>query len=150
MRLFTQRLFWIIAVALVVLPTLAGGGDDLKLKAVLIWGCNDPMPKDENLQAVEGELAEALTDIFKWKHYYEVKDSKKEAKVRTNGTHKFVLSDKCTVEVKNMGKTYEAKLFGEGKLLATKSQPSTPGLWNTLAGPTKDKNAWFVVLTPKQ
>lgn len=139
---------WIFLASLLLFPlaTQAGGGD-LNLKATLIWGCDDPMPKDPNIKPVPADVAEGFQKLLKWKHYYEVKSQ--EAKLDDKGMHKFVLSDKCTVEVANQGKNFEAKLLGEGKLLTTQTFPSEKGHRRVLAGPDKNKTAWFVVLMPQ-
>ena len=126
--------------------TTAFAGNDLAIKATLIWGCDEEKPNDPKLKAVSPELAKRLKGIFKWKHYFEVKNES--AKIADKNAKKFVLSDKCTVEVKNDGKSYNAKLFGEGKLLKAIDQPVKPGEDMVLAGDDpKNMTAWFVILT---
>lgn len=138
---------WILLASLLLLPVAAkAGGGDLKIKATLVWGCNDPMPKADDIKPVSADLAKRLSGIFKWKHYYYVDKGQQEAKVAENRQHKFVLSPKCTVDVKNMGKTFEAKLHGEGKLLKTLTVPAKSSEDQVLAGDGKDNDAWFVIL----
>lgn len=147
MRSLSWKSLCLIAATLLSFSAFAGGGD-LKMQATLIWGCDDPMPKDQKIKPVSGEIAAEFAKIFKWKHYYEVKTE--EAKISDKGTQKFVLSDKCTVELTNQGGKFEAKLFGEGKLLKTLTFPVEHGKHSVLAGDDKNATAWFVILTPKQ
>ena len=135
---------------MVVTFTAHAGGGDLKMKATLVWGCDDPMPKADNIRPVTGDLAKKLGGIFKWKHYYYIDKGQQEAKIPEKGEHKFVLSDKCTVKVKNDGKNFTAKLHGEGKLLKTLNIPAKAGEETVLAGDDENKTAWFVILTPKK
>jgi len=122
----------------------ASAGNDLKMRATLIWGCDQEKPTDPKIKPVSPELAKRLSGVFKWKHYFEVKTE--EAAIQEKSVKKFILSDKCTVEVRNDGKMYNAKLFGEGKLLKTLDQAAKAEV--TLAGDDKDMTAWFVIMTP--
>src|SRR5438552_667503 len=102
--------------------TAFAASTDLAMKATLIWGCDEEKPADPKIKPVSPELAKRLKGIFKWKHYFEVKTET--ARVEDKKTKDFVLSDKCTVKVKNdAAKAFEAKLFGEGKMLKTLNQP---------------------------
>jgi hypothetical protein len=125
--------------------TTKAAANDLTMRATLIWGCDEEKPADPKIKPVSPELAKRLRGIFKWKHYFEVKTE--DAKIQEKGLKKFVLSDKCTVEVRNDGKSYNAKLFGEGKLLKDLSQGSKADL--VLAGDDKNMTAWFVMMTPQ-
>jgi hypothetical protein len=137
---------WAFLCLFVGLVTGAAQANDLNMKATLIWGCDEEKPADPKIKPVSPELAKRLKGIFKWKHYFEVKNET--AKIADKGNKKFVLSDKCTVEIKNDGKTYNAKLFGEGKLLKAIDQP-LKGEDVVLAGDDKNATAWFVTLTPQ-
>lgn len=139
---------WVCLCLLLGAPMSTFAGNDLAIKATLIWGCDDEKPTDPKIKPVSPELAKRLKGIFKWKHYFEVKSEA--AKVPDKATKKFVLSDKCTVEVKNEGKSCNAKFFGEGKLLKAIDQPLKPGEDIVLAGDDpKNMTAWFVILTPQ-
>lgn len=140
-------LFWWFSLCLLLGVTTAARGAELPMKATLIWGCDEEKPADPKIKPVSPELAKRLRGIFKWKHYFEVKTEN--AKVADKGGKQFVLSDKCTVEVKNNGKTYNAKLYGEKKLLKELDQPIKPGEDLVLAGDDKNMTAWFVILTPQ-
>jgi hypothetical protein len=136
---------WVCLCLFLGASTTTLAANDLNMRATLIWGCDEEKPSDPKIKPVSPELAKRLRGIFKWKHYFEVKSE--DAKIVGGGMKKFVLSNKCTVDVKNDGKTYEAKLYGEGKLLKTINQPMKAGEPDTvLAGDIKDATAWFVVL----
>jgi hypothetical protein len=138
---------WLCLCLFLGLTTASASANELGMKATLIWGCDEEKPADPKIKPVSPELAKRLRGIFKWKHYFEVKTES--AKIADKAVKKFVLSDKCTVEVKNDGKTYNAKLFGEGKLLKAIDQPVKAGEDMVLAGDDKNMTAWFVILTPQ-
>jgi hypothetical protein len=139
---------WVFVCVIAGLTAGSAQAHDLNMKATLIWGCDEAEPPaDKKLKAVSPELAKKLKGIFKWKHYFEVKNES--AKIQEKATKKFVLSDKCTVEVKNDGKTYNAKLFGEGKLLKAIDQPVKQEDMVLAGDDPKNMSAWFVILTPQ-
>jgi hypothetical protein len=140
---------WAFLCLLVGLVTGAAQANDLNMKATLIWGCDEEKPADPKIKPVSPELAKRLKGIFKWKHYFEVKTDT--AKIADKATKDFVLSDKCTVKVRNDGgKAFNAKLLGEGKQLKAIDQLSIkPGEDLVLAGDDKNMTAWFVILTPQ-
>jgi len=119
---------------------------ELNMSATLIWGTDEEKPNDPKIKPVSPEVAKRLKGIFKWKYYFIVKTES--AGLAEKAVKKFVLSDKCTVEVRNDVKTYQAKLFGETKLLKTIDQPVKVGEDTVLAGDDKNSTAWFVILTP--
>jgi len=143
-----RTLAWLTICIVALSAPGAFAGDNLKLHAKLIWGCDDDMPTDPGIKPVSPEVATQLKGIFKWKHYYVVTNMT--AKIPDKGAQKLVLSKKCTVEVKNDAHTYKAKLFGEGKLLKEVDQKKVAGENLVLAGGDKNATAWFVILTPQE
>src|ERR1041385_5898850 len=144
----TLLLPWLCLCLVLGLTTRAAAAGELNVKATLIWGTDEEKPADPKIKPVSPELAKRLRGIFKWKHYFEVKTDT--AKIADKATKDFVLSDKCTVKVKNdSAKAFNAKLFGEGKLLKTLDQPVKPGVDMVLAGDDQNATAWFVILTPQ-
>lgn len=119
------------------------------MRATLIWGCDDENPKDQTIKPVDAEMSKRLHGIFKWKHYFIVTNMT--AVVPEKMSKKMVLSKKCEVEVqnKNATKSYQAKLYGENKLLKELEQPIKLGEDLVLAGDDKNATAWFVILTPQ-
>ena len=107
------RLGWVMLAMFFALGATQANG--LKTSAVLIWGANEEVSPDPKMKPVEANLAKELADTFKWKHYFEVR--RKEASIPEGTTNKFVMSDKCTVEVKNLGtNAISVVLIGDGKL----------------------------------
>ena len=143
----TLLLPWLCLNLLLGASANAFAGEELGMKATLIWGCDEEKPSDPKIKPVSPEMAKRLKGIFKWKHYFEVKNES--AKIQEKATKKFVLSDKCTVEVKNDGKTYNAKLFGEGKLLKALDQADKQVDMVLAGDDPKNMTAWFVILTPQ-
>lgn len=115
--------------------------------AQLVWGTNGEKPKDKPLKDVEPKLQDGLRGIFKWKNYYEV--SHKSLSVPKDGAQKVKLSDKCEIQVQDVGSSrIEIRLFGEGVLVVKKIQSVVPGEPIVLGGFDKNDTAWFVVVTP--
>jgi len=118
---------------------------ELKFEVKLIWGTNGEKPPDKNLKEVEPRIKEALKRPFKWENYFEV--TQKQLSVGSKMTQRVRLSDKCEVEVQNLGNSsVRIKLLGEGKCVDTRTVPITPGKLITIAGEDKNDTAWFVVL----
>lgn len=145
----TLLLPWLCLCLLLGASANANAGNELGMKATLIWGCDEEKPDDPKIKPVAPEMAKRLKGIFKWKHYFEVKTAT--ATIPDKATHDFVLSEKCTVKVKNdhAKSSYNAQLFGEKKLLKAIDQPAKPGEDMVLAGDDKNATAWFVILTPQ-
>src|SRR5438477_11563314 len=77
-------------------------GSVLKLEAQLIWGTNDPQSPDPKHKPVESAVKKKLNDLpLKWTNYFEV--NRKAFEVPLNGTTKAPLSEKCSLDVKNLG-----------------------------------------------
>jgi len=126
----------------------AGAPAELAFQAQLIWGTNGDKPADKPLKEVDAKLQESLKKIFKWKNYYEVK----RAAVTTGKDSKKVkLSDKCEIQVQDLGASrVEVRLFGEGNLVTKSTQPLVSGEPIVLGGFSKNDTAWFIVLTPSK
>lgn len=113
----------------------------------LIWGTNGDKPKDQPLKDVDAKLEKKLKGVFKWKNYFEVNN--KPLSVPKETAQRLKLSDKCDIEVEDLGGSRaEVRLYGEGTLVVKKAQTVVPGEMIVLAGNSKDDTAWFVVLTP--
>jgi hypothetical protein len=127
--------------------TLAAG--EAKFDVQLIWGTAGEKPKDQPLKEVDSKLQERFKGIFKWKNYYEV--NRKPLSVPKAGSQKLKLSDKCEIQVQDVGSPrFEFRLFGEGNLVVKKVQSVVPGEAIVLAGDSKNDTAWFVVLSPSK
>ncbi|MBM3832752.1 MAG: hypothetical protein FJ403_05660 [Verrucomicrobia bacterium] len=150
---FAPRLF-LLCLAL-GLATQAVNADELKLRVQLVWGTNekDAQKRDPSLKEVDPKLAERLKKVFKWEHYYVVKNKQTDALpnpvvIRAGKPEKLPLSEKCEIEIKNLGfPMLEVKLFGQGVLVKTVKQPVSPD--DLIIGGDESKNdtAWFVVIS---
>ena len=149
-----QRAVAFTAALLVLAASLlsAGAGsaakdEAVKLRVQLIWGSNDDSSPNPNHKEVDSALRKKLTNVFKWKSYFEVHNQ--EASIPPKGTKRLKLSPKCEVEIKNLGGgQITAKLFGEGKLQADHRYNTTRKEPLILGSEDKNKTAWFVILSP--
>jgi hypothetical protein len=119
---------------------------DLQLEAKLIWGSNDGADKITAHKLVQdAKLSTDMHRIFKWSNYYEI--STKETSIAQNKTAILQMSDKCKLEVKNLGKNrIEINCIGKGKQVSHGTHTLAPGKWITLGGNDKNNSAWFVVM----
>src|SRR5262249_38416763 len=94
---------------------LAGDSkSELRFGVQLIWGTNEEKPQGKDLKEVDPRITEALKGIFKWKNYFEV--TQKNIVVASKAVQRTKLSEKCEVEVQNLGNSsVQIKLLGEGK-----------------------------------
>jgi len=136
-------------VILVVLAcsALVSKAADLKVEALLVWGCNDT---NTTFKVADPKLTEGLTRIFKWKNYYEI--TNKVTSVAQDATQTVEMSSKCKLTIKNLGgDKVEVSCFGEGKLVSQGKYPISDSNWTSaLAGNAVDNNAWFVFLRAKK
>jgi hypothetical protein len=155
MRLLPFRMLCLFAASAALLGALALFGvrpayaaGEMNFQVQLIWGTDGERPKDKPLQEVDPKLQDKLKAVFKWKNYFDV--AEKTLSIPKDGSQKLKLSDKCEIQVQDLGGSrIEIRLFGEGKFVVKKVQAVAPGEVIVLAGDGKDKTAWFVVLTPK-
>lgn len=126
---------------------IAGGADskpESKYQLRLIWGTDDPKPTGKELKDVENEVKEKLK-FLRWKNYFEV--TRKSVAVLEGATQRVRLSDKCDVELQNLGaSTVEVRLYGEGKCVAKVKEKVTMEKQVVIAGDAKNDTAWFVVV----
>jgi hypothetical protein len=128
---------------LAVFPVFAG---DQKVKATLVWGTNDESPPDKKHKIADEKMVKGLRH-FNWKNYYEMTNT---TILVTGHANRVRLSDKCEVELQNVDKQgLVSKLFGEGKLVYTKTGNIPAGEHVALGGDDpKNSSVWFVILTP--
>jgi hypothetical protein len=118
----------------------------LKLEVQLLWGTNDEHSPDPRHKPVEPEVQAKLKDLpLKWTHYFEVR--RKNFEVPPSGHNKVSLSQKCQIEVKNLGDPrLEIVLFGKGKETLRRTQSLSKGEMLVLGGNAPNSTAWLVVL----
>lgn len=119
---------------------------EMKVEAQLVWGTNKKESPDPKHKPVSEEVRKKLLELpLKWTNYFEV--NRKLLSVPLASPKKEVLSEKCTVEVKNLGKSkVEVLLFGKGEQVEKRTQDFPRGETLVLAGKAPDETAWLVVL----
>lgn len=126
-------------------PVAAVAADkELKAEAVLVWGCNESTSPDPAHKPVDAETKKKLKDLpLKWTHYYEV--NRKTFVVPVSSSKKETLSDKCVVEIRNLGRTrVEVSLFGKGEQVVKRAQDLPKGETLVLGGNAPNATAWLV------
>jgi hypothetical protein len=131
----------------IVLAVVGGTakGADMQLEAKLIWGSNDSADKVSHKLVADPKLSSDLHRIFKWSNYYEI--NTKSVTIPANKSGELQMSEKCKLEIKNLGKNWiEVNCIGKGKQVSKGKHSLAPGKWFTLAGNDKNNTAWFVVM----
>lgn len=135
-------------------PAAARPSQELKFKAMLIWGTDGEKPKDEEM--IEGEQLKDLDDscknklqkIFKWKNYYSV--AEKPFTLRTGEKKRIQVSKKCEIEVEQKeAEGLMVELIGKGKTVKKVKHAMPLTDWLILGGDDKNSNAWFVIIKPE-
>lgn len=143
-----RRFALLFALSIICLALARPGevqADDLKLEARLIWGTNDKASPDPKHKSIDTPLTRELAAKFAWKHYFEV--NRKDVALPPGAVKKVELSEKCSLEMKNLGDNrLEVKLFGSGKFVSKTVESIPKGKWLALAGDSENKTAWFAVL----
>ena len=124
-----------------------GDGSELKFEVQLIWGTNDKDSPNPKHKPVEPEIRKKLDEIpLKWATYFEV--SRKQIAVPKGGKTKEPLSEKCSIEIKEIeGGKVEVKLFDkQGKAVIEHKQPLPKGELLLVSGNAPDKTAWFIAV----
>src|SRR3954471_20100654 len=96
-----------------LIAVMSARAADMQLEAKLIWGSNDGADKVKHTLVQDPTLSADLHRIFKWTNYYEI--STKDATIAPDKTGILQMSDKCKLEVKNLGKNWiEVNCIGSG------------------------------------
>jgi hypothetical protein len=131
-------------------PGAKAADDPLKLQAVLVWGTNAKSSPDPAHKRVEPFILKKLQELpLKWTNYFEV--NRKSISAGTSAPVRTVLSDKCEVEVKNVGKSsVEVCLVGKGAPVLKRTQALPKGKALVLGGDAPNETAWLVVLVREE
>jgi hypothetical protein len=138
---------WVfIAVALSFCGVSRAVAGDLKFEAQLVWGTDDSKPPEgKSYKPVEPQIGERLSRLLKWKNYFEVR--RMAFAVAPGTTTKAAVSQKCEVDVKDLGKgMVEVVFFGKGKEVARQKQSLPKGEMLVLGGDAPNATAWLVAL----
>jgi hypothetical protein len=127
-------------------PPVLAADAKMKLQAQLIWGTNDDRSPDPKHKPVEPAVKKKLEELpLKWTNYFEV--SRKDFEVNAGARNKVALSEKCEVEVANVGSSkVEVSLYGNGKQVWKRTQPLPNGETLVLGGNAPNQTSWLVVL----
>jgi len=119
---------------------------ELKVEAQLVWGTNAKQSPDPKHKPVSEEVRKKLLELpLKWTNYFEV--NRKLLSIPAASQKKEALSEKCAVEVKNLGKSkVEVRLFGKGEQVEKRTQDLPKGETLVLAGKAPGETTWLVVL----
>jgi hypothetical protein len=125
---------------------LVAADAELKVEAQLVWGTNDKESPDPKHKPVTEEVRKKLLELpLKWTNYFEV--NRKMLTIPVASQKKEVLSEKCSVEVKNLGKSkVEVQLYGKGEPVLKRTQDFPRGETLVLAGKAPAETTWLVVL----
>jgi hypothetical protein len=119
---------------------------DSKFQAILVWATDDSKPPEgKESKPLDPEIRKQLKSL-KWKNYFEVK--RIDFAVPPNATKKVPISEKCELEVKDLGTAnVEVALYGKGKEVArVKRIPLAKGEIFVPYGNSPNETAWLVIL----
>jgi hypothetical protein len=119
----------------------------MRAQVQLIWATNDPKSPNPKhyLLPEQDPLAAKLRKTYRWTNYFEV--NKLRGNIPSGGTNNFPVSDKCNLEIVNLGNDWvEIKLFGQGKKVSTHRERVLADWPVVLAGHSNNSNAWFVAV----
>lgn len=140
MHTFLTRFF----PALFLGVAVAAQAADLKLEAKLVWGTNDDKG-DTACKETDNDLASKLHGMFKWKNYYDI--TNRTAAIALNKSCDLKMSDRCTLQIKNLGNSrIEINCIGQGKQACKGTYTLTPPKWVVLGGNAVNDTAWFIAL----
>ena len=119
---------------------------DLKLEVQLLWGTNDKTSPNPNHKPVEPHIAKKLKELpLKWSHYFVVK--RVSIEVPAGGSKRAPLSEKCELEVKDLGHSkVEVTHFGKGQATWKGTQALPKGETLVLGGNAPNSTSWLLVL----
>ncbi len=126
--------------------SLRAHAEDMKLEVQLLWGTNDDQSPDKNHQPVDPDIKKRLKELpLKWSNYFLV--NRKRFDVPPSATKKEPLSEKCAIEVKNLGNdSIEVTQFGKGQQVLKRTQALPKGKFLFLGGNAPNATSWLVVL----
>ena len=126
-------------------PTADSG--TMKLEVQLLWGTNDDQSPDKNHQPVDPDVRKRLKELpLKWSNYFLV--TRKNFEVHAGEIKKEPLSEKCAIEVKNLGNgSIEVTQYGKtGQQLWKGTQALPKGQVLFLGGNAPNATSWLVLL----
>lgn len=149
MRLGYFQTTWLTLFALAICSCPAqtrAESTDMKVEAQLVWATNDSSSPDPAHKPVEASLRKRLKELpLKWNNYFEV--NRKDVELAPNAKQKVGLSEKCDLEVNNLGNSVvEIALYGKGEKVVKRTQSLPKGEVLVLGGNAPNETAWLIVL----
>jgi hypothetical protein len=137
-------LVWTLATAFLALAEgrAQAASPPSRIEVLLVWATNNQSTN----KAVELDIRKKLTELpLKWANYFEM--NRAVLVVPLNGSAKADLSEKCTVEVKNLGtSTMQIGLIGQGQPVVRRNQALPKGEIIAFGGNAPDETGWLVVI----
>jgi|SRR6516225_3788998 hypothetical protein len=134
---------WLVAVSFL---SFGGAPSPMTLEVQLLWGTDAAQSPNPAHKPVEPDVRKKLDDLpLKWPHWFEV--NRKRFKVVRGEAKKEPLSEKCAIEVKNLGEAnVEVGLFGKGNQVVRRIQKLPKGEVVVFGGKAPNATAWLVVI----
>jgi hypothetical protein len=138
---------WLVAVSFLGFGGTRAHAAPMTLEVQLLWGTDAAQSPNPAHKPVEPEVKKKLDELpLKWPHWYEV-NRKKFKVARGPEPVKVPLSEKCALEVKNLGEgNVEVGLFGKGNHVVRRIQKLPKGELVVFGGKAPNATAWLVVL----
>jgi hypothetical protein len=110
----------------------------------LIRGTNKEKPHTDDWKPIGPKLAEQLTPVFRWPHYYEVK--RQTATIYPKKTSRIALTDDRVLEIELIDPAQsELRLYRKDKLVRRSRQPFDSKL-AIMGGDSERDQSWFIVV----
>src|SRR5436190_788227 len=135
------------AFAFLALGELRAQAGELKFETQLLWGTNEKQSPDPKHKPIAPDIKKKLDGLpFKWENYFVV--NRTNFAVPAKGTMRVRLSEKCEIQVKDLGNSkIEVTHFGKGNEVWKGAQALSKGeIFPVLGGNAPNKTAWLMVL----
>jgi hypothetical protein len=143
----TALIYLFTGLALLSAGNLATQAADMKFEAQLIWGTNEKESPDPKHKPIAPDIKKKLEGLtLKWANWFVV--NKQTFSVPAGGTKRVALSEKCDIEVKDLGHfNIEVTHYGKGKEVWKGAQVLGKGeIFPVLGGNAPNATAWLMVL----
>ena len=137
---------FLIVFVLTAFAALSAPAAPMKIEVQLIWGTTNQVSPNAEHKAIGPELKKKLQDLpLKWTNYFMVK--KMTLAVPRGQATNVAMSEKCSIGIKDLGKTMlEISFVGKNKPLEKRTQSLPRGEVFIYSGNAPGTNDWLVVL----
>ena len=143
----TALIYSLVTLGSLALGNIAVQAADLKFEAQLIWGTNEKESPDPKHKPIAPDIKKKLEGLpLKWANWFVV--NKQTFSIPAGGTKRIALSEKCEIEVKDLGHSkIEVTHYGKGKEVWKGAQELPKGeIFPVLGGNAPNATAWLMVL----